>query len=128
MKGSDDELVSQPKDGDDVTWLARMPLQLLPQDRDVNIDGPGGRHRIVAPHFVQELVARDRRPMVFDKIGQQRVLARRECDLGSTSGHFSPPVVHDDVAKLEDREVGLRDAAKQRLQPRQKLADLERLG
>jgi len=44
-------------DGQDELRVPGVRLDLLPEPGDVDVHGPRGRHEVIAPHFVQELVA-----------------------------------------------------------------------
>ena len=50
------ELVAQAVHGEDVLRHAGIGFELLPQPRDVHVDGAGRRRGVVAPHLVQQLV------------------------------------------------------------------------
>ena len=80
MNTSPRELVAHAVDGEDVLRMARIWLDLLPQPGDVDVDGARRRHRVVAPDFVEQLVARQRGAAVLDEVAQQLELARRELE------------------------------------------------
>ena len=56
----------------------RVGFQFLPQPGHVNVNSASGRHRVVSPDFIQQLVARERRLAVFDEVPKQLKLLGRE--------------------------------------------------
>ena len=54
---SPDELVAHPVHGEQVLRVPRVRLDLLTEPGDVHVHGARGRHRVVAPDLVEQLVA-----------------------------------------------------------------------
>ncbi len=93
------ELVAHPVNGEDVLRVARVGLDLLAQPGHVHVDGARRRHRVVAPHLVEQLLARERRAAVLDEVAQQLELPRRQLD--RLAAWSSPPAeVDPDIAEL----------------------------
>src|SRR5690242_9649756 len=74
------ELVAETVDGVNELRILRIALDLLTQPRDVDVDGARHRHLVVAPHFRQQLIARQRRPAMRDEMPEQLELARGQID------------------------------------------------
>ena len=72
--------LAEPMDGVDVSRATRVVFELLSQPCDVDVHGPRRRHRVVAPDFVEQLVARQRRAAMLDEVAEKLELARRELD------------------------------------------------
>ena len=89
-----DELISEPVHGEDVLRVARVVFELLPQPGDVDVDGPRRRHRVVAPHLVEQLVARQRGAAMLDEVPQQLELARGQVERLPGLGHFRLAEIH----------------------------------
>ena len=60
--------------------MPRIRLDLLAQPRHVHVHGAGGRHRVVAPHFVQQLFAGQGRAAMLDEVLEQLKLARGQLE------------------------------------------------
>lgn len=93
------ELVPEAVDREDVLRRFRIAFDLLPQARDVHVDGPRQRHLVVAPDVRQQRVARQGRAPVLDEIAQQLELACREIDRLPRARHFHAPEVEDDARR-----------------------------
>src|SRR5579864_3232225 len=78
-------------------------LDLLPEPRDVDVDGPCRRHRVIAPDFVEQLVAADRGFSVLDEIFQEQELASRQVDRAAGPRDLDFPEVDRDVPKTVPR-------------------------
>ena len=74
------ELIAHPVDREDELRVSRGGLDLLAQPRDVDVDGPRRRHRVVAPDLVEQFLAGERRAAVLDEVAQQLKFARRELE------------------------------------------------
>src|SRR5262249_24381253 len=72
------ELVREAVQGENELRVARIRLDLLAQPGDVDVDGARGRHRVVAPRLVEQLLAGDRGAAVLDEVSQELELAGRE--------------------------------------------------
>src|SRR3954451_23520620 len=62
---------------------SRLPtgFQLSPKVRDKDLNGVRDRERVVAPDFVEQLLARDHQALVAHQVLEQLELALRELDL-----------------------------------------------
>src|ERR1700733_4836018 len=62
---------------------SRLPtgFQLSPEIRNEDFNRVGDRERVIAPHLVEQLLARDHQPLVAHEVLQQLELALRELDL-----------------------------------------------
>jgi len=69
------ELVAHAVHGEDVLRLLGIRLDFLAEPGHVHVDRPGRRHRVIAPHFVQEFVAAERRLAMLDEVLEQQELA-----------------------------------------------------
>src|SRR4051812_21596518 len=65
---------------DSMHGFEELGLRLLPQLENMGVDGAGGRILIVAPDFLQELLARKHLVRVFKKEPQQVEFRLREID------------------------------------------------
>src|SRR5688500_13849817 len=93
------ELVAEAVHGENVLRMARVGLDLLPKPGDVDVDRARRGHGVVAPDFVEQLVARQRRAAVLDEVAQQLEFTRRQLNLGIISPHFGFTEVDRDVAE-----------------------------
>ena len=71
-----DELVAHAVHREDVLRVAGVGLDFLPQPGDVYVDRARRRHRVVAPDFVEQFVAGQRRLAMLDEVLEQQELAR----------------------------------------------------
>src|SRR3954464_2201945 len=70
----------------------------LPSEiRDEDLDRVRDRERVIAPHFVEQLLARDHQPLVAHQVLEQLELALREIDL--------PAITRDLVGVGIEREI-----------------------
>src|SRR5262249_57639521 len=125
-----DELVSRAVDGEDVLWLVRRFLDLLPQLRHEVVDRSRRRRLFVAPHLIENLLARDDLTGVREQIAQQIELAGGEIDAVAAPMRLVRAEIDLDVADaagLEARRPAA-GAAQHGAHAREELRDAERLG
>src|SRR5687767_13709283 len=108
---------------------ARLPtgFQLLSQVGDEHLDRVGDREGVVAPHLVQQLLARDDDALVAHQVLQQLELALGERDRALAATHLVAVGIEHQVADDQLRAAPGWPAAQQGTHPRQELAALERL-
>lgn len=70
LYSSTDEFVAEAVDGQNKLRVARIGFELSPQPSDVNVNGARRGHRVVAPHFVQQLIPRDSRAAMLYEVAQ----------------------------------------------------------
>src|SRR5439155_7762386 len=80
------DLVADPPDGDDRRCLA----ELAPELAHMDVHGPGVAGERVAPHALEELVAREDEAAVVEQLPQEIELLRRELDLLVADVHLPP--------------------------------------
>ena len=61
------KFVTHPVDGSEVNGMRRFQLKFLPQFQNVVVNSAGTRIVVIAPHFVEEFVARDYSPGIRHK-------------------------------------------------------------
>src|SRR5947209_279397 len=107
------ELVADAVDGDDVARVGGRVLDLLPQLRDVHINGARQRQPFITPDVVEQLVARDDLAAMLDEILQHLELARAEFDGLAALRRLERLEVDLNVSELHalDLLYGLRRAA-----------------
>src|SRR5205085_10251586 len=88
------DLVADPPDGHDRRGVAELPAQLA----DVDVDGARVTGEGVAPHALEELVAREDEAAVVEELPEQVELLRRELDLLLPDAHLAPARVDVQVA------------------------------
>src|SRR5437764_10759353 len=71
------------------------------QVRDEDLDRVGDRERVVAPHLVEQLLARDHEPLVAHQVLEQLELALRELDPALASEHLVRVRVEREVADAQ---------------------------
>src|SRR6188768_1470894 len=84
---------------DDELRMPRVGFDLLPQPGDVHVDRARGGHRVIAPDFVEELVARERGAAVFDEVLEQQELARGDLEGLPVARDFGPAEIDANVAE-----------------------------
>src|SRR3954463_9207934 len=94
---------------------------------DEDLDRVGDRERVVAPHLVEQLLARDDQALVAHEVLEQLELALGQLDPPLAALHLMGVGVEHEVADAQRRHAARRPAAQQRPQPRQELLALERL-
>ncbi len=121
-------LVADAPDRDDRRRIA----ELAPQLADVDVDRAGVDPGVgVAPHALEELVAREHEPAMVEQLPQEVELLRRELHLGLPHAHLAPAGVDEQVAVADLLRLGpralRRRAAEDRLHAGHQLARVERL-
>src|SRR6266542_4436148 len=94
------ETIAKTVNGDEVRRPMRAALELPPQARHVDIDGPGRGRRIVFPDALDELVARERRPFVLEEIAEQAKLLGAQIDHLAVSHHGGAARVDAHVVEM----------------------------
>src|SRR5262249_36850834 len=121
------DLVADAPDRDDRRGVA----QLAPQLADVDVDRPRVAGEGVAPHALEQLVARPHEATVVEELPEQVELLRGELDLVVADANLAAAGVDEQLAVLDLRALPLaalgRRAAKDRLDARHELARVERL-
>ena len=74
--GSSKELVTHAMYCDDVPRLSRVLLDLLAEPSDVIVDSTSEGEIVIAPDFIEELVARNRFTKVLDEVFHHSEFAR----------------------------------------------------
>src|SRR4051812_1361710 len=120
-------LVADAPHGDDRRCVAELAAQLA----DVHVDRARVACEGVAPHALEQLVARQHEAAVIEQLPEEIELLRRELDLFLADAHLAPARVDVQVAVLD--RLGLEVAAvrgratQDRLHARDELARVERL-
>ena len=70
-----DEAIAEAVERDDVTRLGRVGLDFLSQSRDVVVDGACYGCAVVAPNFVEQLIACDDFTAMADQVTENLKLA-----------------------------------------------------
>src|SRR3954471_20931999 len=87
----------------------------LPSEiRDEDLDRVRDRERVIAPHFVEQLLARDHQPLVAHQVLEQLELALRELDLAIASPDFMGVGVEREVAHAQRGHAARGTAPQQR--------------
>src|SRR4030095_8352499 len=94
------EFIPHPVNRQDELRPPRIGFQFLPQPGHMNVNSASGRHRVVSPDLIQQLVARERRLAVFDEVSKQLKLLGREFDLGAVAFHFGAAEINSDRVEL----------------------------
>ncbi len=101
---SADEAVAEAAHGEDDLGLVGVILDLHPQAADVGVDKAGVTEVLVAPHPLEQVVARQHRTDVVGELVEQTELGLRQADLVARFEH--DPLL---TAKLDVAEpLGLR--------------------
>src|SRR3954452_5789775 len=108
---------------------SRFPtgFELPSQVGDEDLDRVRDRERVVAPHLVEQLLARDHEPLVAHEVLEQLELALRELDGAVAARHLVGVGVEREVADAQRGHPARRPAPEHRAQARQQLLALERL-
>src|SRR3954470_13546866 len=102
-------------------------FQLPPEIGHEHLDRVRDRERVVAPHLVEQLLARDDEALVAHQVLEQLELALGELDLPVGAAHLVRIGVEGQVAHPQRRHAAGRPAAQQRAQAGEQLLALERL-
>jgi hypothetical protein len=95
-----DQAVPDAPHGDDQLGIVGVILDLHPQAADVGVDEPGVAEVLVAPHPLEELVAREHRAGVVGELAQQAELGLGEAELVVGLQHDPLLAAQLDVAEL----------------------------
>src|SRR3954451_1604642 len=102
-------------------------LELAAEVRDEDLDGVGGRERVVAPHLLEQPLARDDDALVAHEVLEQLELALGQVDRALAAAHLVRVRVQRQVGDDERGAAARRAAAQERAQPGAQLLALERL-
>src|SRR5215218_7740568 len=102
-------------------------FELPSQIGDEDLDRVGDREGVVAPHLVEQLLARDDQPLVAHEVLEQLELALREVDLAVPARDLVRVGVEHQVADPQRRHAARRTAAQERPEAGEQLLALERL-
>src|SRR3954452_14649050 len=102
-------------------------FQLPSQVGHEDLDRVGDRERVVAPHLVEQLLARDDQALVAHEVLEQLELALRELDPPLAARDLVGVRVEHEVADAQRRHAARRAAAQQRAHAGQQLLALEGL-
>src|SRR3954447_10897227 len=102
-------------------------FQLPSQVRHEDLDRVGDREGVIAPHLVEQLLARDHQALVAHQVLEQLELALGELDAALPAGDLVRVGVEHQVADAQRRHPARRAAAQQRAHAREQLLALERL-
>src|SRR4051794_36932649 len=123
---SSTEHVPRSADGVQQARLAGA-LELAAEVRDEDLDGVGGRERVVAPHLLEQPLARHDDALVAHQVLEQLELALRQVDGALAAAHLVRVGVQRQVRDDQRGASARRPAAQERAQPRPQLLALERL-
>src|SRR5215217_5277763 len=102
-------------------------FELPSQVGDEDLDRVRDRERVVAPHLVEQLLARDHQALVAHEVLEQLELALRELDAALAAGHLMRVRVEHQVADPQRGHPARRAAAQQGAHAREQLLTLEGL-
>src|SRR6266704_6713366 len=121
------ELVAETVDGDDEPRIGRPVFDLLPELRDVHVDGARQGRGVVVPDGVEELLPRHDLPAVLDEVPQEPHLARRQIERLPLPAGLPLPEVDRHGAELVGLETDgpARGAAQHRLDAGHQLQEAE---
>src|SRR3954447_3376883 len=102
-------------------------FQLPPEIGDEHLDGVRDRERVVAPHLVEQLLARDDQTLVAHQVLEQLELALRQLDLAVAARHLVGVGVERQVAHAQRGHAARGPAPQQRAHAGEQLLALERL-
>src|SRR4051794_271589 len=124
------DLVPDAPNGGHGTAVAELAAELP----HVHVHGPRIPGERVSPYTLEELVARQHESAMVEELPEEIELLGGELHGLAADGHLAAPGVDAQVAVLERRLgrpralLGLGRAAQDRLDPRDQLARVERLG
>src|SRR3954471_1661967 len=96
-------------------------FELPSQIRDEDLDRVGDRERVVAPHLVEQLLARDDEPFVAHEVLEQLELALRELDLAVPARDLVRVGVQREVARARRAHAAGGAPREERAQAREQL-------
>src|SRR3954470_23204237 len=102
-------------------------FELPSQVGDEDLDRVRDREGVVAPHLVEQLLARDHQALVAHQVLEQLELALRELDPALPARDLVRVGVEHQVADPQRRHPARRAAAQERAHAREQLLALERL-
>src|SRR5581483_9217803 len=121
------DLVPDAPDGDDGRGVAELATELA----DVDVHRPRVAGEGVAPHTLEQLVAREHEAAVVEQLPEEVELLRRELDLLVGDVHLAPAGVDVEVAVLDRLALAVaplrRRTAQHRPDARDELPRVERL-
>src|SRR5262245_20497512 len=94
-----DKPVADAVHGDDVLWLVRMALELLPESSHQIVDRTRRPEGMVAPDFVEQLIPFDDPPLVCHQVPEHLELECRKRNVAAASAHLVAGEVDLDVAE-----------------------------
>src|SRR4030095_4657069 len=94
-----DESIPLAMHGLDEGRLVGIVLELAAQAQHVGVHRARGREPLVAPHFVEQSLARDDVALVLDQVDEQVKLLARQAELASRARH--PPSAPVDAHRAE---------------------------
>src|SRR5215468_4986265 len=108
---------------------SRLPtgFQLSPKIGNEDFNRVRDRERVVAPHLVEQLLARDHQALVAHQVLEQLELALRELDLAVAARHLVGVGVQRQVADAQRGHAARGPAPQQGPQPGEQLLALEGL-
>ena len=89
-------------DRENISGAVGNRLDLLPQRRDVHVNGTGRGHCVVTPDFVQELIPRENRAAILNQVAKQSYLARLQFNWLSIPLDHRQPAINGDGVELID--------------------------
>src|SRR3954453_16346208 len=101
-------------------------FQLPPEIGHEHLDGVRDRERVVTPHLVEQLLARDDQALVAHEVLEQLELALGELDPPVATRDLVGVGVEHEVADAQRRHAARRSAPEQRPQAGEQLLALER--
>src|SRR3954470_5423028 len=120
------EYVARAADRVEETGLA-TGFKLPSEVRDKDFDRVGDRERVIAPHLVEQLLARDHEALVAHQVLEQLELPLRELDRAVPARDLVRVGVEREVAAPQRGHAARRTAPQQRPQAGEQLLALERL-
>src|SRR5215472_13185498 len=102
---SGNESIANAMDGDDVARFRRRDFKLLPQLGNVVVYCPGDGEVVIAPHFIEQLLAGHSFSLALDEVLEDLELARREVDALSRPAGFVLFEIQLHLAEFEGNQV-----------------------
>jgi hypothetical protein len=117
--------------GLDKLRMFRIGFEFLTKPRDMHVNRPRRRHRVITPNFVQKFVARMNLPAIFDQKLQKFKFHRRKFDRLIFSENFRFFEINRRFTEPENFRriclIGLRRTSEKCFDPRQQFDDFKRL-